>query len=231
MKDSLKSALLFLKTLPVVCLLIFNLAACTENNSDPSSVSQGERAVYVLVDTSGTYSKQFDQVQLVLRRMLRLLQSGESLALARIDSISFSEKDIIARMTFDARPYMANAQKRAFVEVIDNFSKDIRVKKHTDITGGVLQAIEYLNETGSENKYILIFSDLKEEVREDHVHDFPINFSGTNVLAINLSELQKDGSMPKKIEKRLEYWQGRVENGAGLWKVINDPSLLDSLLQ
>lgn len=216
--------------------LMLSLFACSETDSEDSGASlqgeslQGKKAVYVLVDTSGVYNKQFDKVQTVLRYLLRTLQPGDSLALARIDSISFSEKDIVARMTFDMRPSMTNSQKRAFLEMINNYSKDIRLKKHTDITGGALQAIEYLNETGVNNKYVVIFSELKEETREDHVRSFPVSFSGINVITIDASQLQDKNSVSKKYKKRLEHWKEKVETGSGSWKVIADLSKLDSLL-
>ncbi len=204
-------------------LIGLGLSGCSERN--------GQRAVYVLVDTSGTYSKQFDKVKTVMRYLLGTLQPGESLALARIDSESFSEKDIIARMSFDLRPSMANSQKRAFFESVDSFGNNIQASKYTDITGGVLQAIEYLNETGAGQKYILVFSDLMEEVKKGQVRDFPINFSGIRMVAINVTKLQSDNIDPRDYQKRVDAWTSRVEQGGGQWKMINDLNRLDSILE
>ncbi len=204
-----------------VVILLTVLAGCSDTRS--------KRAVYVLVDTSGTYSQQFDKVQGVMRYMLGTLLPGESLALARIDSGSFSEQDIVARMTFDLRPSMANAQKRAFLESIDSFGSSITPSKYTDITGGILQAIEYLNETRATDKYILIFSDLKEEIKQGQVRDFPINFNGTRVVAINVTKLNSDNVDPREYQARLEDWSVRVEQGNGSWKLINDLNRLDSI--
>ncbi len=201
---------------------LFGLAACSDEN--------GRKAVYVLVDTSGTYSKQYDKVQAVMRYMLGRLQPGESLALAKIDSASFSEQDIVARMTFDLRPSMANSQKRAFLESVDEFGKTIKPSKYTDITGGVLQAIEYLNETGASHKTILIFSDLMEEVKKGQVRDFPISFNGIRMVAINVTKLQSDNIDPREYQKRVDAWTARVESGGGHWKMINDLNRLDAIL-
>ena len=188
-----------------------------------------KRAVYVLVDTSGTYSQQFEKVQGVMRYMLGTLLPGESLALARIDSESFSEKDIVARMNFDLRPSMANAQKRAFLESVDKFGSNILPSKYTDITGGILQAIEYLNETKATEKYILIFSDLKEEIKQGQVRDFPINFNGTHAVAINVTKLQSDNLDPREYQQRVDAWAARVEQGNGHWKLINDLNRLEAI--
>ena len=204
-----------------VAILLTVLAGCSD--------ARTKRAVYVLVDTSGTYSQQFDKVQGVMRYMLGTLLPGESLALARIDSGSFSEQDIVARMTFDLRPSMANAQKRAFLESVDSFGSSISPSKFTDITGGILQAIEYLNETRATDKYILIFSDLKEEIKQGQVRDFPINFNQTHVVAINVTKLNSDNVDPREYQTRLENWSARVEQGNGSWKLINDLNRLDSI--
>jgi len=204
-----------------LAIVVTLLAGCSEPRS--------KRAVYVLVDTSGTYSQQFDKVQGVMRYMLGTLLPGESLALARIDSGSFSEKDIIARMSFDLRPSMANAQKRAFLDSIETFGSNISASKYTDITGGILQAIEYLNETRATDKYILIFSDLKEEIKKDQVRDFPINFNGTRVVAINVTKLQSDNVDPREYMQRVDAWSRRVEDGSGYWKLINDLNRLEAI--
>jgi len=190
-----------------------------------------KKAVYVLVDTSGTYSKQFDKVQTVLRYLLGSLQPGESLALARIDSGSFNEKDIIARMTFDLRPSMANSQKRAFLESVEKFGQNIQSSQYTDITGGILQALEYLNETRATQKHILIFSDLKEEIKKGQVRNFPISFNGTHVVAVNVTKLGSDNADPREYQKRLEDWSQRVEQGGGDWKMINDLNNLSNIIE
>jgi len=65
---------------------------------------------------------------------------------------SFSEKDIIAKVTFDSRPSQANMQKRAFRDKIDAFVKSVGGSAYTDITGGLIQGGMYLNETGAEGR-------------------------------------------------------------------------------
>lgn len=220
-KQLFKPVALMIAAITVFGVLV--LPACSESTG-------GARAVYILVDTSGTYNKQFDKVQRVLRYLLGTLQPGESLALAKIDSGSFSEKDIVARMTFDLRPSMANSQKRAFFESVDGFSKDIKPSKYTDITGGVLQAIEYLNETGAGQKYILVFSDLMEEVKKGQVRDFPIRFGGIKMIAINVTKLQSDNVDPREYQKRVDAWASRVEQGGGQWKMVNDLNRMETIL-
>ena len=50
--------------------------------------------------------------------------------------------------------------------------------QYTDITGGVLQALEYLNEKNPGHKTILVFSDLKEDLKKGYVRDIPLQLEG-----------------------------------------------------
>ena len=94
----------------------------------------------------------------------------------------------------------------------------------------MLQAIEYLNETGAGSRYILIFSDLKEEIKKGHIRDFPIAFDGVNVVALNVTKLSSDNIDPREYQERMVKWTQRVESGGGTWRVINDLDRLDGLL-
>ena len=207
----------------IVAVLVITLSAC----SDPKPQT---KAVYMLLDTSGTYTKQLDKAKNIIKYLLGNLNSGDSFAVARIDSESFSEKDLIAKITFDMRPSKANAEKRTFNEIVEKFTKEVKGSAYTDITGGMLQAIEYLNETGAGYKYILIFSDLKEEVKKGHVRDFPITLTDIKVTALNVTKLQSDNVDPREYMKRVEEWTQRVEDGGGTWRVINDLERLDGML-
>src|SRR2546426_3942273 len=146
-------------------------------------------AVYMLVDTSGTYAREAAKAQIIIHYLLGTLQSGDSLAVARVQSRSFSEKDIIAKATFDSRPSHANAQKRAFKDKIDAFVKSVAGSAYTDITGGLIQGGMYLNETGAGRKTILIFSDMQEELDKVTIRDFPINLKDIRVVALNVVKL------------------------------------------
>lgn len=189
------------------------------------------RAVYMLIDTSGTYTEQLDKAETIMNYLLATLDSGDSLALARIDSASFNEEDIIAKATFDVRPSTANDQKRLFQHHVQTFTSElVSGSAHTDITGGVLQAIDFLNETDADEKTILVFSDLEEDLPEGHVRDFPIDVAGIEVVALNVTKLTRDNIDPRDYENRLAAWQKRVMEGGGQWRVINDLERLDRLV-
>ena len=210
-----------------MCLLMLQgilLSGC----SDTGPTNSG---VYLLLDTSGTYTQELSNAQKLVNVMLVKLESNDSFAVARIDTGSFSEKDIITKVTFNDRPSEANRQKRHFRDAMDQFVKDVKPSRFTDITGGVLQAAEYLNEKATGRKTILIYSDLKEELPEGYVRDIPFQLQGFDIIALNVTKLRSDNVDPREYMDRLEEWQRRVEEGGGSWRVINDMDKLERILQ
>jgi hypothetical protein len=208
----------------VVVVLSSLLTGCNQD------LGPRNRGVYLLMDTSGTYTKELKEAVQLINVILVKLEPGDSFAVARIDTGSFSEKDIIAKITFDTRPSAANQQKRKFREKIENFVKNVKAASHTDITGGVLQAIEYLNEKEPGVKEILIYSDLKEDLPKGFIRDIPLQLQGFNVVALNVTKLRSDNRDPREYLTRLETWQNRVEGGGGQWVVINDMDRLERIL-
>ena len=211
----------FLAALPAAALAA---AGCVDSRSHTHSV-------YMLVDTSGTYAQEAGKAQVIINYLLGSLQPGDSLAVARVQSRSFSEKDIVAKATFDSRPSQENAQKRAFRERIENSFRSVPGSRYTDITGGLIQGAEFLNETGAGSKTIIVFSDMQEELDKVTQRDFPISLKGIRVVAVNVVKLKTDNVDPRKYMGRLEAWQKRVETaGAREWRVINNLDRLDAIL-
>ncbi len=191
-----------------------------------------QRAVYLLLDTSGTYTEELDKARALMAYLLGTLDSGDSMAVALIDGGSFTEKNIVAKVTFDDRPSVANGQKRAFKETMDEVLSGIdRGAAHTDITGGVIQGHDYLTETGAGQRYLFVFSDLEEDLEKGQIRDFPLDMSGVEVIALNVTKLRQDNIDPRDYDKRLSHWQSRVESGGGQWRVINDLERLGQLIQ
>ena len=215
---------LALKIALLACAGLLALGGCADKKSY-------SRAVYVLIDTSGTYAKELDKAHKVINYLLGTLNPGESLAVARVKSRSFSEKDIVAKATFDKDPMQANAQKRAFKEQVMKLSAQAKGgSAYTDLTGGILQASEFLNETGAGRKTILIFSDMQEELDKVVKRDVPLNLTGIRVVALNVTKLETDNIDPKRYLGRLEAWEKRVrEAGASEWRVVNDIEHLDRI--
>lgn len=204
-----------------LCVL---LAACS---SDTAPRNAG---VYMLLDTSGTYAEELIKAEQIIRFTLSRLDASDSFAVARIDTGSFSERDIIAKASFDDRPSAINRQKRLFAQQVSEFVENAKPAPYTDITGGLLQAVEFLNEKGTGTKTILIFSDLKEDLEKGYVRDIDVELEGFSVIALNVTKLRSDNIDPREYLDRLSAWQGRVEKTGGQWRVINDLDGLEGLL-
>jgi hypothetical protein len=210
----------FLASIPALLLA----PACGDSRSHT-------HGVYMLVDTSGTYAQEASKAVLIINYLLGTLQPGDSLAVARVQSRSFSEKDIVAKATFDTRPSQANAQKRAFRDKIDAAFRNVTGSKYTDITGGLIQGAEFLNEGGAGTKTIIIYSDMQEELDKVTVRNFPISLKNIRVMAVNVVKLKTDNVDPRRYLGRLDEWKARVEKaGATEWRVINDLERLDAIL-
>jgi hypothetical protein len=207
----------------LISIASLGLAACSE----PVARNTG---AYMLLDTSGTYQTELVKAEHIITYTLSQLEPADTFAVARIDTASFSEKDIVAKVTFNDRPSTANSQKRQFSERIGKFVDGVGPAPHTDITGGLLQAIEFLNEKHTGRKIIFIFSDLEEDLMDGYVRDIPLELDGFEVVALNVTKLRADNVDPREYLMRLEEWQDRVESGGGTWRVINDLDRLESLL-
>lgn len=207
----------YLLRIVLILAAMLATAGCTDKKSHA-------QAVYFLVDTSGTYAQELGRAQALIGYILGTLNPGDSLAVAQVKSRSFSEKDIIAKVTFVKDPIQANAQKRAFRDQVVNFTKGIKKgSAYTDITGGMIQASEFLKETGAGRKTILIFSDMQEELDYQTVRDFPIDLKGVRIVALNVTKLTTDNIDPRRYLNRMEWWEKRVRvAGAEDWRVIND---------
>lgn len=197
-------------------ILLF-LAGCSGDGQ-----TNYRRGVYLLLDTSGTYTEELEKAQQIINYMLSNLESGDTFAVARIDSGSFSEKDIVAKVVLDSRPSSANQQKREFARTVDSFIENVESSNYTDISGGLLQAVEYLNEMDVGSRHIFIFSDLKEELPEDYVREFDLALDGFAVKALNVTKLRTDNVNPQEYLQRVAEWQAKVEQGGGEWGLIND---------
>lgn len=199
-----------------LCVPLLLASACADNRAH----TQG---VYLLIDTSGTYAQEIGKARKIVNYLLATLNPGDSLAVGKVESRSFSEKDIVAKATFDRRPSQANQQKRQFKQKMDEFAKNIRGSAHTDITGGLIQAAEYLHEAGTGNKTVVIFSDMQEELGKGTKRDFPISMKGIRVIAVNVTKLDTDNADPRRYLNRLAQWEKRVRDAGALdWTVIND---------
>lgn len=209
-------------------LLLVSL--CVVMTSCARDSAPANTGVYMLLDTSGTYAEELEKAEQIIRYTLARLGETDTFAVARIDTGSFSERDIVAKVSFDDRPSAVNRQKRVFAQQVAEFVDNANPSPYTDITGGLLQAVEFLNEKGTGRKAIFLFTDLKEDLEAGYVRDMDVPLEGFEVIALNVTKLRSDNIDPREYLGRLAEWQGRVEKTGGTWRVINDLDGLDGLL-
>lgn len=204
-----------------LAILMLCCAACTQTGGKHA------RAVYVLLDVSQSYNGKLTEANPVIDYLLASLVSGDSLTVASIDSASFTEKDVIAKVTFDDRPSIADEQKRAFRARLNKFLADRHPSNNTDVSGAMLQAAQDLDETGAGHRYILVFSDLQQDLPKGYVRSSKLPLKGTQVIAVDVTKLHTDNVDPQNYLNRLAHWKHVVTADGGRWQVINDLSHLD----
>jgi hypothetical protein len=203
--------------------LLLSAAGCTETGGKHA------RAVYILLDVSQSYSKKLDNANPVIDYLLATLVSGDSLAIASINSASFTEKDIITKVTFDDRPSVANEQKRALRARLNQYLANLHPSDNTDVSGALLQAAQDLDETDAGHRYILVFSDLQQDLPKGYVRKSRLPLEGTQVIAVDVTKLHSDNVNPQNYLDRLQHWKKVVTEDGGTWQVVNDMSHLDRI--
>ncbi|WP_235937535.1 VWA domain-containing protein [Marinobacter caseinilyticus] len=205
----------------VAMVLSLMMAGCGE-------AANYSRAAFVLVDISRDYAVELDKAKRLTHYLLTRLNSGDSLAIAFIDNSSFTERNIIAQETFDFRPSVANQQKRAFQAEMNTFVDKFRQPSyHSDITGGVLLASDYLAGMDATDKQLFILSDLHEDLPPRLKRDMAVNLKGVEVVAINVKRQVSDNNDPASYHQRLASWQQQVEQSGGRWQLVHDMAELE----
>jgi len=201
-----------------VILTTLSISGCGGGN--------GRHAMYMVVDVSGTYARQSDKARDVLKYLLITANPGDTLALASINSRSYTEKNIVAKVTLENVPSKANAQKKEFAAKADRFVRKIRRARgsaYTDISGALILATEFLRETKASKQTIVIFSDMKQELGKGTVRNFEYDVKGIRFVVINIAKLRSDNVDPRRYKRRMEAWKQKLlASGAAEWIVITD---------
>ncbi len=210
-------------TMAVTLVAALSLAGCGE-------AQNRNQAVFILIDIHGDYAAEMERARDLTNYVLGQLTSGDSIAIAFIDNSSFTERNYIARTKFDHRPSVATQQKRIVRSELDAFMERFSVPSaHSDITGGVLLASDFLRESGAGRKTLFMVSDLEEDLMPGMDRDMPLGLEGVEVVAVNVPRRATDNFDPRAYQRRLAQWEARVEDSGGTWRVANDLSRLQEL--
>lgn len=193
-----------------------------------------DQAVAVLIDVSGTYADEKQEVVNILKReVLPALVPGDTLLVLRIDSESYQKENLETLVTFDHRPSRANAQKLGVAKRLDSFASGPERSEFTDIPGAMMLAAEYLREIPSGSRVMLVFSDMREDLPEGATRRLgETEFEGIQVVAMNVKRLASDNTDPERFRTRLARWERAVKaSGAQGWRTLMDASKLPAYLE
>ena len=194
------------------------IAGCTDSK-------QYETSYCSLVDVSGTYAgEKSSVVNTVKAGIVPQMIPGDSLFFVKIDSNSYSEDNLITKLTLDYRPTRANSQKLAVAGKLDDFGKGKARSNLTDISGALMLCSDYLKATRSGTKVMFVFSDMNEEFPAGVVRKFADDeFDGIDIVAMNIIKLNKDSVNPEVYRNRLKQWHQRATaSGARSWNTLID---------
>ncbi|MHB8252304.1 MAG: VWA domain-containing protein [Acidiferrobacter sp.] len=191
------------------------------------------RAVYVLVDTSGSYIKAVPQAGRIIRYMLGTLEPGDTIAVARITSLSFTNKDRVAAMTLSRQPAHADTQKRAVAARVESFVTAMGHRSgtsYTDISGALLEAGRFLGSISAAHKDIIVVSDMRQDLPPGAVRHFMLPLKGVDVFAVNVIKSRGENLNPSRYLARMHRWQTRVTQGGGHFIIVHELARLPALL-
>jgi len=208
-------------------------AGCSPPAAPPVAHNTG---VYLLVDTSGFVqpagkTRQSRSSCFALSR----LQPLDSFAVARIDTASFTEKNIIAKGgRFDDRPSTANSAEGERSPAASRSSSMSRGPRRIPTSqAACCRRSSFSTRRSRAARRFLIFSDMKEELAKGlRGATLPLDFKGFEVVALNVTKLRLRQFRSARIPlatRSLARARGR-ERGGGHWRVVNDLDRLDGLL-
>ncbi len=202
------------------------IAACTDSK-------EYETSYCTLVDISGTYSaEKKGVVNIVKAGILPKMIPGDSLFFVKIDSNSYSEENLVTKLTLDYRPTQANNQKLILSKKLDKFGKGKAKSRMTDISGAMMLCSDYLKATRSGTQVIFIFSDMREELPAGVVRKFADDeFAGIDIAAMNVIKLKKDSANPEVYRKRMRKWDHLfTSSGANSWTTLLDATKIEEFI-
>ncbi|GBF29438.1 hypothetical protein MnTg03_01010 [bacterium MnTg03] len=202
------------------------IAACTDSR-------EYETSYCTLIDISGTYSaEKKGVVNIVKAGILPKMIPGDSLFFVKIDSNSYSEENLVTKLTLDYRPTKANNQKLILSKKLDKFGKGKAKSRMTDISGAMMLCSDYLKATRSGTQVIFIFSDMREELPAGVVRKFADDeFAGIDIAAMNVIKLKKDSANPEVYRKRMRKWdQLFTSSGANSWTTLLDATKIEEFI-
>lgn len=194
------------------------LAACEERM--PAT------ATYALVDVSGSYFRELDKAMRTIRVMMAGIRAHDSFAVAEIGACSFTDEAVVLRFTAPDRPSERQRLVAAGAQKLGEYAARARATSFTDIRGALIQAAQYLASRTAEQRSIVVFSDLEEDLPANCRRDTSLarELRGIDVIATNVTRLPEDNRDPARYTRRIEGWRRLVETAGARWQMLPEPA-------
>lgn len=195
-------------------------------------VTSTNKSVFVLVDASGTYAKNADSAILSTRVMTSKLQTNDWVGFAQISSCSFSDDGLVVRERLPTIPSQSAKAKTRIFEKLNAYGESLQPTAFTDIKGALRYATNELSQTGDGARYIVIFSDMIEDVSPDcQTQNLDVDLEGVTVIASNITKSKSDERNPQAYFDRLDMWEEFVEASGGNWIVTASGDQIADIIQ
>lgn len=213
--------------LSALILTFLFVSGCSDNKAYETSIC-------ALADVSGTYAQEKkNMVKIIKAGLLPQLSPGDGIFLITIDSNSYTDDNLVSKMSLDYRPTHVTKQKLAFSKELDKFAKGRQRSRHTDISGAMMLCADHLKDTKSGKQLIFVFSDMKEDLPKGIKRKFKKDeFKGIDIAAMNIIKLNKDSANPARYRKRIENWKKKLTKaGAKSWNTLIDATKLSEYVK
>jgi hypothetical protein len=190
-------------------------------------VTEDSRAVFVLIDVSGTYFAELDDAVRGSKLVAASLDAGDHLTVSEIGSCSFDDDAIVVDAAIPDRPSEAAAEKTAILARLDAYPERAARTQFTDIHGALLQAVDRLSRSEASERVVVVFSDLVEDpVSGCGSASAPLDLTGVTVIAANVIKLNADAQNPQAYFDRIDAWEEKVETAGGRFVLVDDVAAL-----
>lgn len=170
------------------------------------------RDIYVLVDVSGSYFKHSERSFRRLRALLPELKSGDRLTVTKVDDCSVGDEAEWMSEEVSYNPLEKGDDIRFIAKELLRFQKSLRSSTYTDITGAFLRASWYFQRSRSQNKILIIFSDLKEDTAPNCSRDgaITLDLERVTVLFADVAISDADSRAPELYMRNIAFWRERL---------------------
>lgn len=196
-------------------------------------VTSNSKSVFVLVDASGTYARNMGDAVISSRLLAAKLNPNDWMGFAQISSCSFSDEGVVLRARLPGVPSQASLTKQQIFQSLADYQDSFSATAYTDIRGALRFAAAELENGRDGARYIIVFSDLVEDVAPDcDTRDLALDLTGITVIATNVAKLPQDGPNPQGYFDRIDRWKQLVEAAGGEWRITaSSDQLLDAVYE